>query len=247
MKSIVVTGAAGGLGRAVAEKFLAEGWLVGAYDLAEPEIEGAITGVLDVTDAAAWERVLADFTEHSGGGIDVLDNNAGIIISGPLAGASPDGIAQIIDVNTRGVTLGARAAYPYLRKSKGTLLGMASAAGIHGQPDIAVYSATKSYVNALTEALSLEWRAEGIRVVDINPLWAKTPLSQVDAASVCKLGVRIIPEQVAQRVWDAVHPANAWQRGVMHYGVSPLDRVLRGASGFAPDRVRRLLTRIVAG
>lgn len=247
MQSIVITGAAGGLGRAVAEKFLAEGWLVGAYDLVEPELDGAINGVLDVTDAAAWERVLADFAGHSGGGIDVLDNNAGVIISGPLADASPDAIARIIDVNVRGLTLGARAAYRYLRRTQGTLLGMASAAGIHGQPGIAVYSATKSYVNGLTEALSLEWRADGIRVVDVNPLWAKTSLADVDAASVRKLGVRITPEQVAQRVWEAVHPANAWERGVMHYGVSPVDRVFRGAAGFAPDRLRRLLTRIVAG
>ncbi len=247
MKSIVITGAAGGLGRAVAERFLAEGWLVGAYDLHEPDLPGAVTGVLDVTDADAWDRVLAEFAEHSGGKIDVLDNNAGVIIEGPLADADVTGVDGTIAVNVLGVTLGARAAHPYLKKAKGTLVGMASAAAIHGQPGVAVYSATKFYVNGLTEALSLEWRRDGIRVIDVNPLWAKTPLADNGAASVRRLGVRITPEQVAERVWRAVHPANAWERGAMHYGVSRLDRFLLLLGGFAPDRMRRFLTGLIAG
>ena len=84
--SIFISGGAQGIGRAVAEKFLAAGWTVGVYDINEdalaklkaerPEV---IVGKLDVTDFKQWEDALADFTSHTGGKLTVLDNNAGII------------------------------------------------------------------------------------------------------------------------------------------------------------------------
>ena len=89
-KSIFVTEAAGGIGSAVVQKFARKGWIVGAYDLTELTFSGeladhpnVITGVLDVTDPDNWDRALAEFAEHTGGLIDVLDNNAGVVISDP--------------------------------------------------------------------------------------------------------------------------------------------------------------------
>lgn len=249
MNSIIITGAAGGLGRATAQKFLTEGWRVGAYDLSEPDYtaDNLVTGTLDVTSPADWDRALRDFTAHTDGRLDVLNNNAGVLIDGPLADADPDQLKNLIDVNIYGLSLGARAAHPYLKKARGTLVNMGSAAAIFGQSGIAAYSASKFYVNGLTEALSLEWAKDKIRVVDVNPLWAKTTLADNNAASVKRLGVRITPEQVADRVWLAANPPNRWEKAVLHYGVSPVERVLRAISRLAPDRIVRVGNRIVAG
>ena len=86
MPSIFITGAAGGIGRAVAEKFLAAGWTVGAYDINpvtwSPDVHA---GLIDVRDASSWDAALADFAAVAGGRIDVVDNNAGVIVDGPLA------------------------------------------------------------------------------------------------------------------------------------------------------------------
>lgn len=256
MHTIFISGGARGIGAAVAKRFAQEGWTVGIYDVTpeSPEVaalqaqHGArvIAGVLDVTSAEGWQRALADFTGKTGKPIDVLHNNAGVLVAGDLAQLSPDEVALQINVNCLGLTLGARAASEHL-SAGGTLVNMGSASAIYGQPGIATYSASKFYVQGLTEALDLEWRRRGIRVVSINPLWAKTALAQVDVGSTRRLGVRITPEQVAEAVWGAVHPANRWQRTQIHYGVSLTDRLLATAGRFAPQRLARLINRLIAG
>lgn len=248
MRSIFISGAAAGIGRAVAERFLDAGWMVGAYDIAPIEYQHKrlVTGYLDVTDPTSWDQALGDFVRHTGGHIDVLDNNAGIIADGNLQTLSPEQIRKQVDVNCTGVTLGARAARRYLRKGS-TLVNMGSASAIYGQPGIAVYSASKFYVSGLTEALNLEWSRDGIRVIDICPLWTKTKLADVKAKSTRRLGVRITPEEVAEVLWEAVHPRNRWARGKVHYGVSNLDKLLYYSAKCSPLRVVRLLTRLVAG
>lgn len=245
MPSIFITGGATGIGRAVAERFLAAGWTVGAYDINPVDLPGAVTGHLDVRSAASWDEALAGFAAVAGR-IDVVDNNAGVIVDGPLAEADPGALHRLLDVNCIGVTLGARAAHGYLRGG-GTLVNMASASAIYGQPQIAAYSASKFYVAGLTEALGLEWRKDRIRVVDVWPLWAKTSLAEVEAASVRRLGVRLTPEQVAEVVWRAATAEGRWACGKVHYGVSRLDKALYLGRSLAPDRVARALTRVLAG
>ena len=124
---------------------------------------------------------------------------------------------------------------------------MSSASAIYGQPGIAAYSATKFYVAGLTEALNLEWKKDKVRVVDVWPLWAKTSLADNGAASVKRLGVRIMPEDVAEVVWTAVNPPSRWARGKVHYGVSRLDKLMYLGRSLAPDRVTKTLTRLLAG
>lgn len=247
MKSIFVSGAAQGIGRAVAERFLAEGWMVGAYDIAPVEYqhERLITGLLDVRSPQSWSAALAEFAAHTGGHIDVVDNNAGVIAAGPLASLDSEQVKRQIDINCMGVTYGAQAAKPYLKRGS-QLVNMASAAAVYGQPGIAVYSASKFYVAGLTEALSLEWERDDVRVVAIWPLWARTALADNDAASIKRLGVRITPEQVADTVWEATHPSR-WTRGRIHWGVSALDKALYVARGLVPNRVARQITRLLAG
>ncbi|WP_448859652.1 SDR family oxidoreductase [Corynebacterium propinquum] len=253
-RSIFVSGGATGIGKAVATKFLDAGWVVGAYDIDDDRLQQfqseypqLIIGHLDVTDAAQWEDALADFTAHTDGTLTVLDNNAGVIGFGDITEQAPDLIAAQVSINCTGVTLGARAAHQYLKKTPGAhLVNMGSASSIYGQPHIVPYSASKFYVQGFSQALDLEWEKDDIRVVNIMPLWAKTKLSSGDAQSIKRLGVHLTPEQVADKIWQAVHPSHGLIRRRIMYSVGLPSLVLRYAARFAPSIAVRFMNKLIA-
>lgn len=254
-KSIFISGGAAGIGRQVAIKFHNAGWIVGAYDINEEalaelnkEYPNIHTGRLDVTNYEDWEKALEDFTSHTGGTLDVLDNNAGIIADGDISEQTPGQIAAQSNINCTGLVFGARAALPYLERTPGShVVNMSSASAIYGQPHIAPYSASKFYVLGMTQALDLEWRKKGIRVVALMPLWAKTKLADVKAASTRRLGVNISPEDVAETVWKAVHPKNFIERQRHFYSVSTTDLVFRYMARLSPAFLTRIVNGIIAG
>ncbi len=255
MSSIFISGGAAGIGLATAERFAREGWTVGVYDYDDKALAAVkkdhpefITGHLDVRKADEWTKALADFTSHTDGKLDVLDNNAGILVAGRLDSISPEAVASQIDIDVTGVTLGAQAAFPYLKATPGAhLVNISSASAIYGQPEIATYSASKFYVAGLTEALELEWQKDDIRVVAIWPLWAKTALADADSKSAKTLGIRITPEQIADRVWDSVHPSSADKLiHRTHYSVGMQTTVLNNASKVVPNFLSRIVNKVIA-
>lgn len=211
--AIFVTGAASGIGRACAELFARRGWFVGLYDvdadsaasLAATLGKGnAVAGALDVNDADAWQRALAQFWMHSGQRLDVLFNNAGILASGPFETVALARHEAMLDVNVRGMINGCHCAFGYLQRTPGArVINMASATAIYGQPDLVTYSATKFAVRGFTEGLDLEWSRFGIRVSDIWPSFVKTNMSAnfAQLASARSLGIRLTPADVAAAVW----------------------------------------------
>lgn len=127
-------------------------------------------------------------------------------------------------------------------------MNIGSASAIYGQPGIATYSAAKFYVGGLTEALELEWAKCGVRAVAIWPLWAKTALADPNAKSTKTLGIRITPEQVADKVWQSVHPTALDRR--FHrtsYSVGEQTTVLANISKFSPNFATRLVNKYIAG
>ncbi|MFT3659897.1 MAG: SDR family oxidoreductase [Gordonia sp. (in: high G+C Gram-positive bacteria)] len=255
MPSIFISGGAAGIGLATAKRFAQDGWTVGIYDVSDEALAAVkaehpefITGKLDVRDPQQWADALADFTTHTGGTLDVLDNNAGILIAGDVVDITPEAIKAQIDIDALGVALGAQAAHPYLKATPGAhLVNIASASAIYGQPGIAVYSATKFFVGGFTEALELEWQSDDIRVVSIWPLWAKTALADNDAKSTQTLGVRLTADDVAEKVWESVHP-NKIDRltGRTSYSVGVQTTVLNNAAKFVPNSVSRLINKVVS-
>lgn len=249
-----ITGGASGIGKATAQRLLNLGWTVGAYDIQEVTWGTAdipdgqlITGHLDVTDREEWDNALADFTAHTGGRLDFLFNNAGIIIDGLLTEQDPEKIRTLVDINCLGVTFGAQAAHPYLKATKdAVMINMSSASAIFGQPEISTYSATKFYVNGITEALSVEWRNDDIRVHDLMPLWAATQVANVKAQSVKTMGVNLTPGDVADEAVRVLTTKAPWSRWVPHYAVSLTDRVLKWLRKPFPDPIAQLLMRFVA-
>ena len=217
-RSIFITGAAAGIGAETARLFARNGWLVGASDVDAASLEAlrAELGpdrvslhVADVRDRAAIEAALRAFTTRTGGRLDALFANAGVLFMGPDETITPAQKDLLVDVNVKGVIHTVDAGFPYLRQTPGAhLVAMASTSAEYGSPEHAVYSATKFFVRGLTEALNIEYRAHGIQVSAIYVAYVQTGMvfdARVKPASIERLGVKVPPQRVAATVWRAVH------------------------------------------
>ena len=254
--AIFITGAAAGIGRATAERFAAAGWFVGLYDVAGEACaalattlgaEQSIAESLDVRDAAAVEAALARFWARTGR-LDVMFNCAGLLATGAFAEIPAARHHALVDVNLKGVINGAHAAHRYLKQTKGSaLINMASASAIHGTPAFASYGATKFAVKGLTEALGIEWAGDGIRVMDLLPLFVATPMvANVEAppATIGRLGVRLTAEDIARVVWRAAH-WRLWPR--THWYIGLQARALALATKLSPALVNWYSTKLITG
>lgn len=254
VKAIFISGGGSGIGRATAQRFAREGWFIGLGDVSETgmaETQALLPAgrssahVLDVRDAAQWREALAAFALAASGRIDVLMNNAGIALGGALIEASEEEIDRIIAINLRGMVNGMRAAYPHLKAAApgSTLLNTASAAAIWGAGGLALYSATKFAVRALTEALDAEWHADGIRVRSIMPGFADTPLLAGPAnannavgkrEAVLASGRKFVPvEDIAEAAWQAV------QGEKLHTPVGEAAKKMTTFARWAPGLMRK--------
>lgn len=251
-RAIFITGGASGIGQAVARLFAARGWRVGLADINPAGLDAtaamlpagmASTHVMDVRDRDSWERALEAFTAPSGGRLDVLFNNAGIAVGGPLSETEFDEIDRLVAINVTGVINGARIGHRFLKATPGScLLNTASAAGIYGSPGLALYAASKFAVRGLSEALDGEWASDGIKVRVLMPSFIDTPL--LDATSkgsnrsaretVREAGLEFTPvEEVAERAWDAVHGDK------VHMIVGKTARRLAFAARWMPGALRK--------
>ena len=175
MKSIVITGASSGIGRATAKKFASEGWKVAAT-MRNPQnetelgdMENVTVYQLDVTDIASVEKAATSIIEDFGR-VDTVLNNAGYAISGLFETATPEEIHHQFHVNVYGVMNVMRAFLPHFRANKsGEFLNITSFGGVIGFPLVSIYNSTKYAVEGLTEAMSHELKAIGVKVKLIEP------------------------------------------------------------------------------
>jgi NAD(P)-dependent dehydrogenase (short-subunit alcohol dehydrogenase family) len=223
-----VTGGASGIGRATARLFAERGWFIGAYDvetdgLAALERElgagNCIVRKLDVADKAAYDLAMEEFSEASGGRLDLLFNNAGIGAGGWFDEVPYHVAMRVLQVNFVGVVNGVYAALPLLKRTPNSLcFSTASSAAIYGMPRSAMYAASKFAVKGLTEALAVELARFGGRAADVLPALIDTPILEatLDYSSGERPGVamreaatpegamRLMqPEDVAACVWEA--------------------------------------------
>lgn len=226
-KSIFITGAASGIGRETALFFAKQGWLVGMFDVNEPGLallakqlgeDKCVTKQMDVTDYDSVKRAVAAFVEKSGGYMDILFNNAGILHMGRFESISLEDQWLTVDVNFKGVLNCINASLDVLKKTKDArIINMSSGSAAYGIPELAVYSSTKHAIRGLTEALNIEFEADDIYVCDIMPGYVSTPMvteAEVMAKSVEKLGINITADEVARVVWKAAHKRKIhWQLG----------------------------------
>lgn len=214
---VVVTGGSKGIGRAIADAFLATGAIVESWDLEPPKGKGLLFAAVDVTDAAAI-KTATDSLVARHGRIDVLVNNAGFLGSTvPLDAYDPAEWRRIIDVNLVGIFETCRHVVPVMRRQKaGRIVNIASIAGKEGTPNATAYSASKAGVIGLTKALAKELVADSIFVNALAPGPIETDiLKQATAEHVrvmiskCPMGRLAQPEEAAAMVlWLASEAAS---------------------------------------
>src|SRR4051794_9930091 len=210
-KVVVVTGAASGIGRAVARRFVAEGARGvaisdrnrdGAEAVAAELGDRALAVATDVADAGDLQR-LVDETEGRFGPIDLFCSNAGIAIGGSVETTSLDQWQQIWDVNVMAHVHAARAVLPgMLARGEGYLLNTASAAGLLSQIGSAPYAVTKHAAVAFAEWLSITHGDQGIKVSCLCPQGVRTPMLGDGGALLGPSAIE--PEDVAQAVVDGL-------------------------------------------
>ncbi len=207
-KVALVSGAAGAIGGAVVTRLAEEGARVVACDVSTGDLSDGVA--CDVRDADSC-RAAIDVARERHGQLDVLVNVAGIVAGHRIEDVTPEEWRRVIDVNLTGTFLLSQAAVPALRETRGTIVNMASAAGIQGTPYNASYCASKGGVIMLTKSLALELAADGVRVNAVCPASVDTPFLhgfqlpedadlQLLTRSVSPMGGLITPAEVAAAV-----------------------------------------------
>lgn len=240
-KNILITGAASGIGRETALFFAKNGWFVGAVDLngqglesLEKEIgrDQCHTHSMDVTDPESVREAVTSFGDRTGGTMDVLFNNAGILKFGRFEKVDLAHSLAIVDVNLKGVIACTHSSLYLLKNTPGSrVVNMASTSAVYGIPDLSVYSATKRAVLALTEALDIELEPYGISVCDVLAPYVNTPLLETDQKvhSINKMGIKLAPIDVAKTVWKAAHKKKLhWKMGGSTHALVVLFNLLPG-------------------
>jgi NAD(P)-dependent dehydrogenase (short-subunit alcohol dehydrogenase family) len=189
-KTVVITGAAGGVGAATARRFAEAGATLVLGDLnavaleelcgqvaAVSEVHGVTCDVSSVTDIENLMREAVDAT----GRIDVLVNTAGLWVEGPTEDMAEADWDRVVDVNLKGTFFACSRAIPELKKTEGCIINLSSDCGLVGTPETAVYTASKGGVSLLTKALALELAPFLVRVNAVCPADIMTPMLQYQA------------------------------------------------------------------
>ncbi len=188
----VVTGAAQGIGRRVAEVFAEEGYALALIDLREPADTLAVVrrlgvealGVTGDVSVEADVEALARQVRERFGRVDVLVNNAGISFITPAEETTSEQWRRVLEVNLTGPFLLCQAfGRMMLGAGTGSIVNIASIAGIRGIADRAAYNASKHGLVGLTRTLAAEWGGRGVRANAVCPGWVKTEMDAADQSA----------------------------------------------------------------
>lgn len=208
-RTVVVTGAARGIGHAIATALLARGARVVIGDRDVDALEAAVGALsrlgpasghpLDVTNPESFAEFLDKARSEAGGRIDVLVNNAGVMPVGPLLDQPEQAIRTAIEVNFYGVLTGCRLVLPEMvGRRGGHIVNIASMAGMLGVPGQVVYAGTKFAVVGLTIAMADEFAPSGVAISAVLPTFTNTELISGTSPTAAQRPVQ--PEDVAAAV-----------------------------------------------
>jgi len=180
---VLVTGASGGIGGAVAARFEAGGWRVAGVDIERGADTGPKFHVLaDLTKVDDCRYAVRRAVEF-GGRLDAVVNAAGVWTEGSSADTTEAEFDRVIDLNVKGLYFVTAAAIPHLTATRGCVVNLSSDAGLQGNAGAAVYCASKGAVSVLTKALALELAPSGVRVNAVCPGDVDSPMLRGQAAA----------------------------------------------------------------
>ena len=178
-KTVIVTGASSGIGRATTLAFAAEGAQVVAVGRETPALEGvvaetshggnqALAIVADLLSPAAASEIVRTTTDRFGG-IDVVVNAAGVIAMGTTDATSDELWERVMAINVDAPFRVMREAFPFLKERRGAVVNVSSVNGRRVFPNLAVYNTSKAALDQLTRCAAIEWAPHGVRVNAVNP------------------------------------------------------------------------------
>jgi meso-butanediol dehydrogenase / (S,S)-butanediol dehydrogenase / diacetyl reductase len=231
----VVTGAGSGIGRAAAERLLADGHDVVGVDIDEDRLSWLLcrpqaAAVVGDVGTEECNRAMVRTAVERFGGVDTLVLNAAMAHIAPLDEAAPDAIDRILGVNLRGVALGLSLALPELERSPApAVVTVASISGMGGEPFMSLYAASKGGVINLTRSAAVELGARGIRVNCVCPGTTVTGMTKaaLDASPKHAASLRRVvplkrlgePEEIAAVIAFLASPAASF----VHGAIVPVD------------------------
>lgn len=181
----LVTGAAGGIGRAICRALSSLGYHVIGADRAEAwgdrdadgkEPSWHTSKVLDVTSMGSWEKAVREIKSDAGR-LDALVNNAGVLTMGDLESTSLEAWSHAIAVNLTGAFIGMKTCAPMLRSVKGSVVNVSSIVGLKGNDRMVAYAASKAGLLGLTYAVAKDFAPSGVRVNAVCPGTIDTKMS----------------------------------------------------------------------
>jgi NAD(P)-dependent dehydrogenase (short-subunit alcohol dehydrogenase family) len=187
-KTVLITGASSGIGRAAATRLAGYGARVVLAARTQAALDALASSIAqrggqalavptDVTDASQCQRAVAAAVEHFGG-LDVLICSAGLSLRGYFEGTRLDVLERVMRVNFFGTLYCTHAALPHVKRRRGSLIAISSLTGKRGTPSYALYGASKFAVQGLYESLRLELAPEGVHVGILAPAYVDTPLRE---------------------------------------------------------------------
>lgn len=223
-KVILITGAAGGMGKTHTKACLDQGAEVVLTDVVEPQghidSERVTFIKADMSSSKDWETLVKTIDDVHGR-LDGLVNNAGILATHTLEETSEEEFDRVIAINQKGVFLGMHFCLPLLKKStSGSIVNISSTAGLVGIGECFAYSASKFAVRGMTKAAAIELAHVGIRVNSVHPGDTLTPMIEglSDSAAVpdvshIPLGRFALPEEISRAVTFLLSEASSYITG----------------------------------
>lgn len=223
---ILITGAAKGIGRQAALDLASAGATLILTDIDEAGAqetlgmlsagaERATVSVLDVTDAKAWQSVITAVRERHGR-LDVLVNNAGVILNRPFSRTTLDDFQRVMRINAESVFMGCQAALPLLMETAkagaghgGSIINLSSVFGMVAGPMQSAYCASKGAVRMLSKALAVELAPLGIRVNSVHPGPTNTDLGRSGVSDAVHAGM-LKSEEVGLEMVKRQFPMGRW-------------------------------------